>query len=186
MNDARYSGRLAVLALAAVLAGTAPAVFAEQAETSPRSTYGMMGGYGMGPGMMGGHGMGPGMMGGYGMGPGMMGGYGMGHGMMGAFWGSRLELSDEQQARLNKIQDDTRKEHWALMGAMLDQQARLRDLYQAPKQDNAAIDAAYQAIGKLQQQMYDSSESARKRMEAILTQEQKEKLRSFWRRGWAP
>ena len=158
------------------------------------------GGYGMGPGMMGGYGgygMGPGMMGGggYGMGPGMMGGggygmmggYGMGPGMMmGPYWGSGLDLSAEQQARINKIQDETRKAHWALMGEMMNQQARLRDLNLAPKRDEAAIDHAYKEFGKLQQQMYDSSVAAQKRMEAVLTKEQQEKLRTYWRRGWAP
>ena len=154
---------------------------------------GMMGGYGMGPGMMGGYGMGPGMMGGYGMGPGMMGGYGMGPCMMGGYgmgpgggghWASHLKLSDEQQARINKIQDDTRKQHWSIMGAMMDQQAKLRDLYAAPNRDSAAIDEAYKNIGKLQQQMYESGVDARKRIDAVLTKEQQEKLRKEWRGGW--
>jgi Spy/CpxP family protein refolding chaperone len=134
----------------------------------------MMGGYGMGPGMMGGYGMGPGMMGGYGMGPGMMGGYG------------GLDLSDEQQTQVNKIQDETRKAHWALMGEMMDQQARLRDLNRAPKRDNAAIDQASNEFGKLHKRLYDSSVEAQKRMEAVLTKEQQEKLRTYCRKGWAP
>jgi Spy/CpxP family protein refolding chaperone len=72
------------------------------------------------------------------------------------------------------------------MGEMMNQQARLRDLYQAPKRDDAAIDRANKEIGKLQQQMYDSSVAAQKRMEAVLTKEQQEKLRTYWRRGPAP
>jgi Spy/CpxP family protein refolding chaperone len=121
--------------------------------------------------------MGPGMMGGYGMGPGMM---------MGPYWGSGLDLTAEQQTRINKIQDETRKSHWALMGEMMNQQARLRDLNQAPKRDDAAIDAAYKEFGKLQQKMYDSSVEAQKRMEAVLTKEQQEKLRTYWRKGGTP
>lgn len=136
--------------------------------------------------MMGGNGMGPGMMDGYGMGPGMMGGYGMGHGMMGGSWGRGLDLTEEQQTRINKIQDETRKAHWALMGQMMDLQARLRDLYQAPKRDQAAIDDAYKTYGKLRQQMYDSSVEAQKQIEAVLTKEQQDKLSSYRRRGTAP
>jgi len=150
---------------------------------------GMMGGYGMGPGMMGGYGMGPGMMGGYGMNPGMMGGYGMGPGMMDGYWGSWLDLTEEQLATINKIHEETRKAHWALMYEMLNQQARLRELYQAPTRDNAAIDAATKEFGKLQQQMYDSAVDAHKRMEGVLTKEQQErlqKLRTYWQRRWAP
>ena len=182
MRNTRNFSRLAAFGLAVALSGTAPALLAADDQTPPPYGPGMMGGYG-------GYGMGPGMMGGYGsygMGPGMMGSYGMGPGMMGPYWGSGLDLTPEQQARINKIQDETRKAHWALMGEMMNQQARLRDLNQAPKRDEAAIDAAYKEFGKLQQQMYDSAVAAHKRMEAVLTKEQQEKLRSYWRRGWAP
>ena len=139
---------------------------------------GMMGGYGMGPGMMGGYGMGPGMMGGYGMGPGMMGGYGMGPGMMGGYGGRNLGLTDAQQTKLNKIMDETRKTHWAIMGAMMDQMSKLRDLYEAPKRNEAAVEEAYKQFGQLRQQMFDSAVDAHKRMEAVLTKEQRERLRN--------
>ncbi|MHB1093281.1 Spy/CpxP family protein refolding chaperone [Thiobacillus sp.] len=200
MNSTRHFSRLAGFGLAALLSGTAPAVLAADPSPPPQYGPGMMGGgygmgpdmmgggYGMGPGMMGGdYGMGPGMMGGgYGMGPGMMGGgYGMGPGMMGPCWGSGLDLTPEQQARINKIQDETRKAHWAIMGEMMNQQATLRDLNLAPKRDNAAIDATYKEFGKLRQQMYDSAMAAHQRMETVLTKEQQDKLRSHWRMGGA-
>jgi Spy/CpxP family protein refolding chaperone len=198
MNNTRHFSRLAACSLALALTGTALPLLAADPPPPPcQGGPGTPGCYGMGPGMMGGgYGMGPGMMGGgYGMGPGMMGGYGGygmgpgmmgGHGMMGPYWGSGLDLSAEQQTKVNKIQDETRKSHWALMGEMMNQQARLRDLYQAPKRDEAAIDASNKDIGKLQQQMYDSSVAAQKRMEAVLTKEQQEKLRTYWRKGPAP
>ncbi|MGE5320474.1 MAG: Spy/CpxP family protein refolding chaperone [Hyphomicrobiaceae bacterium] len=176
MKTARHFSRLAACTLALALSGMAPGLQAadqtSQSQSSPAYPYGpgMMGGYG-------GYGMGPGMMGGW-------GGYGMGPGMMGGYWGSMLDLTPEQQAKINKIQDETRKEHWALMGEMMNQQARLRDLNLAPKRDEAAINAVYKEFGKLQQQMYDSSIAAHKRMEAVLTKEQQEKLRSYWHRGW--
>ena len=202
MNNTRHFTRLAACSLALALTGMASPLLAADPPTPPcQNGPGTPGCYGGGTGMMGGGGMGPGMMGGYGgygMGPGMMGGggyemgsgmmgYGMGPGMMmGPYWGSGLDLTAEQQARINKIQDETRKAHWALMGEMMNQQARLRDLNLAPKRDNAAIDAAYKEFGKLQQQMYDSAVAAHKRMEAVLTKEQQEKLRTYWRRGPAP
>lgn len=197
MNSTRHFPRLAACSLALGLTGMASPLLAADPPAPPcQGGPGTPGCNGWGPGMMGGYGgygMGPGMMGdyggygGYGMGPGMMGGYGMGPGMMmGPYWGSGLDLTTEQQAKINKIQDETRKAHWALMGEMMNQQARLRDLNQAPKRDNTAIDAAYKEFGKLRQQMYDSSVAAQKRMEAVLTKEQQEKLRTYWRRGPAP
>lgn len=186
MNTTRYFKQLAACSLALALSGTAPGLLAETPKPPCQDGRGMMGGYGMGmgPGMMDGYGMGQGMMGG--MGGGMMGGDGMGHGMRGAYWGSGLDLTDEQQAKVNTIQDETRKAHWAMMGEMMNQQARLRDLNMAPKRDEAAIDAAYKEFGKLHQKMYESSVAAHKRMEAVLTKEQQEKLRAYWRKGPAP
>jgi len=128
-----------------------------------------MGGWGNGRGMMG-FGGGPGMMRGYGMGPGAM--------MQGAGWGG-LDLTDEQRAKINRIQDETRHSHWALMGKMMDQQAKLRDLYDAPKRDAAAIDDTYKSIDAMRQQMIGSSTDARTRIEAVLTPKQREKLRTY-------
>jgi Spy/CpxP family protein refolding chaperone len=136
-----------------------------------RPGFGMMGGWGDGPGMMG-YGAGRGMMRGY--------GYGMGPGaMMPDAWAGGLDLSDEQRAKIHQIQDETRKRHWALMGSMMDQQAKLRDLYEAPQRDNAAIDSTYQAIEGMRQQMIDSSAEAHKRIEAVLTKKQLEQLRTL-------
>lgn len=145
------------------------------------------GGYGMGAGMMGGYGMGPGMMGGgYGMGPGMMGGgQGMGPGMMGGGCGmgpqGLSDLSADQRTRIAKIQDETRRKHWELMGKVMDEQARLRDLHDAPKRDSDAIANTRKKISELQRQMYEASADAHKRMEAVLTKEQQEKWWRFWR-----
>jgi len=139
-------------------------------------------GNGPGPGMMGG-GYGAGMMG-YGAGPGMMHGYGMGMGMgpgamMPGGWAGSLDLTDDQRTKINQIQDQARKRLWALMGSMMDQQATLRDLYQAPKRDDAAIDETHKAIGALRQKMTDASLDARKRVEAVLTRKQLDKLRAY-------
>src|SRR5512135_903293 len=114
MNTPRHFIRLAACGLALALTGTPLLLQAADQANQPNPAYqygpGMMGGYGMGPGMMGGYGgyggygMGQGMMGGYGMGPGVMGGCGMGPGMMmGPYWGSGLDLTAEQQAKINKI-----------------------------------------------------------------------------------
>lgn len=192
MRKTRYLSTLAACMLALGVAGASATVYAADNGSTDQSTNSGWG-YGMGPGMMGGYGggygMGPGMMGGYGggwgMGPGMMGGCGM-HGMMGPFWGSGLNLTDAQQAKVNKIMDSTRKQHWALMGSIMDQQARLRDLYSAVKPDETAIGAAYAEIGKLHGQMYDTMVDAQKQMYAVLTKEQREQLRKDWRHGWGP
>ncbi len=144
--------------------------------------YGPGGGYGyrMGPGMMGGYGPG------YGMGPGMMGGYGrgygMGLGMMGDPLGA-LDLTDAQRAQINKIQDETRRKNWDVLGKMQDERAKLRDAYASGTADRAAILDAYKRIGDLRLQRIENGLDARERIEGVLTKEQREQLRR-WGPWW--
>ncbi|WP_418315163.1 Spy/CpxP family protein refolding chaperone [Piscinibacter sakaiensis] len=143
---------------------------------------------GMGPGMMGGyggHGMGPGMMGGYGgqgMGPGMMGGYGMGPGMM---WGYRggapfvsLDLSAEQRQQIDAILEESAKARWALMGTMHQQEFHMHAPHGATAGDEQAARKAYQAMAEAHKAMFELSLDTRKRIDAVLTREQRDKLRS--------
>lgn len=185
------AGRRAVLfslvgiALASTVFAQSPS--SSQQSVAPRGDVGPWAGR-HGPGMMGGWGEGPGMMG-YGMGPGMMRGYGMGPGMMMSDeWAGGLDLSDEQRTKIHQIQDETRKRHWALMGTMMDQQAKLRDLYEAPQRDNAAIDSAYKAMDGMRHQLIDSSADAHKKIEAVLTKKLLEQLRTLQKQqdqlGW--
>lgn len=127
---------------------------------------------GMGPGMM--EGCGPG----YGMGPGMMGGYSPGHGMehgYGAFRG--LNLSDDQKSRIAKIRKAARTKHLTLMNEMMDAQDKIQELYDAEKQDSAAINKQYKVIEDLRRQMVDSSVETHNQISDILTKEQRDKLR---------
>lgn len=153
-------------------------------------------GAGMGSGMMGGGG---GMMGGMGMMDmmmgGGMGGMGMmGGGMMGGFDGmgmgpfDMLDLTDEQRAKVRKIEDEQRKKSWDAMGKMMDESARLRDLYGADKRDPKEIGAVYKRIFDLKRQMIESSIDANNRMEAVLTDKQREQMKQARRgmRGGSP
>ena len=129
--------------------------------------------------MMGG---GMGMMGG-GMGPGSCGMMGGGMGMMGAGGFVGLDLSAEQRTKINKIQDDTRKLHWAIMGKMMDEQSKLRDLYAEEKLDAKKIGAASDSIYALRKQMLETRIDATNRMREVLTKEQREKLNKGYAGG---
>ncbi len=133
-------------------------------------------GYGMGRWMMGmgrgmmDHGMmGPGMMG-----PGMMGGYGAGPGM--------LDLTEQQQNKMDQIQEEVRRKHWDLMGKMNAEQMKLQQLYYSGKRDSAAIEAQHKKVYQLQREMDESRMDAQGRMDAVLTKGQKDQLRG----GYGP
>jgi Spy/CpxP family protein refolding chaperone len=134
--------------------------------------------YGGGPGMMGGYG------GGYGMGPGMMGGYGggngMGHGMMGGYGNEAyagLKLSTEQQKKITAIQQETSKAMWQLMGTMHEQGFHMQGMFGPGAFDEAAARKAFQTMQETQKAMFDLRLEAHKKIDAVLTKEQRDQLR---------
>lgn len=195
------SNRVIRILLATGLAAAPPLVFgqgqnAADDQTMMQGGSPMMGGSppgsGTGPDMMGGSAgmMAPGMMGpGAGMGPGMMGpGMGAGPGMGGGFGFGPIEalnLSADQQRKINSIRDDLRKQHWNLLGQIQDQQAALRDLYAAEQTDPKKVSEAYNKIGGLQAQMAEKHAQALNQVRSVLTPEQRQQL-SQMQRGYPP
>jgi Spy/CpxP family protein refolding chaperone len=145
-----------------------------------------------GPGMMGGAGpggwdggYGPGMMGGWGggYGPGMMGG-GMGPGMM---WGpgggalADLDLSKEQRDKIAEIQGEVRRQHWAMMRGMQQQEWHMADAWRDDGSfDEQAARKAFDAMTAQRKAMFELMLDARRRIDAVLTPAQREQLK---RRG---
>jgi Spy/CpxP family protein refolding chaperone len=118
---------------------------------------------------------------------GMMDG-GMMGGMDGMMHGDRalqmLDLSPEQRSKINSIRDDLRHKNWATLGKIQDEQARLRDLFAADKRDTRAISSTYASVQALQRQALDASLDAQNRMEALLTDAQREQLKQWRRNPW--
>jgi Spy/CpxP family protein refolding chaperone len=189
--------RKLLAASAAVLLGTATAACSQPyGGMGP----GMMGGYGQGgqgygqgqgygPGFGPGYGMGPGMMGGYGgygMGPGMMGGYGgygMGPGMMGGYGGNGYgpDLNAEQRAKVSEIQQEFAQKHWELMGSMHRQGGPMNEAFGPGSFDEKAARKAYETMAEAQKQMFEASLQMRKKIDAVLTPEQREQMGRGWR-----
>lgn len=171
--------KLIAAAAVAVLAVAASA-WSQPYGMGPGEGYGP--GYGMGPGMMGGYGpgygMGPGMMGGYGpgsgMGPGMMGGYGPG-------FGYGMDLTDEQRDKIAEIRQELADKHWELMGKMHRQGGPMYQAFGAGPLDEKAARKAFEEMAAAQKQMFELSLQARKRIETVLTPEQREQMRRGWR-----
>lgn len=130
-----------------------------------------------GPGMMRGDGggWGPGMMGGYGggMGPGMMWGYGGD-----AYAG--LDLSADQRKKIAEIREQTRKSMWQLMGTMHEQGYHMHDLVRPGPFDEQAARKAYDSMAATQKSMFDLQLDAHRKIDAVLTPEQRDKLRKAW------
>lgn len=166
-----------------------PAMPAPSDQNMPRMMPPQQGGMpGMGPGTMTGR---PGTMGSA-MGPGMGGGamcpMCAGAGMVGGMVGSTMDalgllnLTNEQRNKIEELQDDLRKKNWDTYGKILDEQVKLRKLSQADPLDPKKIGAAYASVGKLQQQLAEMQAEHWNGMMAVLTQEQKERLKR-WQGG---
>jgi Spy/CpxP family protein refolding chaperone len=151
----------AALALASSIAG---------AQGGPG--YGQ-GGYG--PGMMGG---GPGMMGG-GYGPGMMGGYGGGYGRGYGGGLAALNLSDEQQEKIFAIQEEHRRKNVDTMSKVRTETFKLRRMYNAESIDSKAVVEQQGRVDELRRQMLASRLETHKKVQSVLTPEQRKQARQF-------
>lgn len=146
--------------------------------------------YGMRSGMMGGdegyggRGMGPGMMRGEGHGrgdgmrPDMMHGQGMGGGMMGGHGLNLPDLTNEQRAQIAEIQKELHRKQWALMGQMHEQRWQSGGGMHGGPLDEQAARKHYDAMSAIHKQMFENSLEARKRIDSLLTPQQREQLRN--------
>jgi Spy/CpxP family protein refolding chaperone len=170
-----------LMALAAAAALSAPAWGQAPPATQPGAAappapgaWDEHGGRGPHGGMM--HGAGPhgDMMGE----PGMMGG-----GMMGLWgWEQRLpDLSADQRKKITGIRRELRTKQFALMDKMHDDMATV-NTYRGGKFDEQAARKAYDLMEKTHRQMFENSLDAQKRIDALLTPQQRQQLER-WRGG---
>lgn len=111
-----------------------------------------------------------GMRGGW-EGPDMMGCAGM---MMG--WdGNPANLTSDQRNKIYAIQRELRNKQFALMDKMHDTMAATR-YYTGGKFDEQSARGAYEGIEKLHRQMFENMLDARKRMDGVLTPQQRQQL----------
>lgn len=129
--------------------------------------------YGTGFGMMGGFGMGPGMMGGYGIGPGMMGG------CTNASYAA-LNLTPEQQKTITGIQEQASKAMWQIMETVHGQGYPMHGKLAYGPLDEAASRKSFQAMTDAHKAMFELQLNTRKKIEAVLTKDQQDKLNRNW------
>lgn len=144
-----------------VLAGIAATlVFASTTMAQPyRMGHGMMGGYG-GPS---------------GMGPGMMGGHGMMEGSTNNAYAG-LNLTPEQHAAIAGIQEQASTSMWQHMGLMQGQGYAMQGLFGPGPLDEVTARRSLQSMTEAQQAMFELQLDARKKIDAVLTDEQRKTL----------
>ena len=147
-----------------ITAALLSAFIAMPASAQPRPEMGgaMMGGM---SGMTGGMG---GMMGGMGM----MGGHDCASGGYAA-----LNLTSEQRAKIGDIQRDTWGKRKEIVSRMQEQDIHMHDVFALGSVDEDRARKAFDAMSVAHKEMFEASLEAGKRMNAVLTPEQREQLR---------
>lgn len=138
-----------------------------------------------GPGMR--HGMGM-RHGGHGpamRGPGKhrMGMMGMRHGMFGMRMMERLDLTAEQKKQLVDVMTENFRERFLGRIEMDEAFKKLRALHESDNPDHDAIVAANAAVGEMHGKMDVLDRKFRDKLDAVLTPEQREKMKDF-RKDW--
>ncbi len=181
MRQTRLRRILAVTLLASATSVGIAATASGQGTGMGSGMMGGSGGYGMGGGMMGGFG------GGYGTGAGALGGdrgsynpgYGAGPGATRSYDGAdydSLRLTDQQRAKIDAIQVQSAREHAALVNAMRRQQDRLQQFYASGSTDDARARRIYRSLSDARKELFEQSLDTHKRIDAVLTKEQRLQL----------
>jgi Spy/CpxP family protein refolding chaperone len=111
-------------------------------------------------------------------------GEGRGPGDCGQAGFNKLNLSDEQKAKVEALVTANRKEVRPLREKMFDKSVALRRLWQQPNPDKDKIIALQKEVRTLRDQIQDKTTILRLEIRKVLTPEQQEKLaNSGWGRG---
>lgn len=100
-------------------------------------------------------------------------------GMMGMGPMHMLDLTSEQRHKIRVIGEELRKQHWDMMGKIMEQQSLLQDLYDVDHPDAKQIGKVYGQIFDLRRQMIEASVVAGNRTRDVLTKEQQEQLQQM-------
>lgn len=116
---------------------------------------------------------------GWGMrGPGAM----VGPGFMGGWGGLPADLTADQRRRIAEIQREQRSRQWPLMQQM-HELLWAAEAGEVGVLDEQAQRRRYDSLLALEKQMFENMLESRKRIEAVLTPQQREELRRDWRAG---
>ncbi len=137
-------------------------------------------------GTLGGHAMDRGSMPSQWMGNGFMAPAGM---MMGPHmpgwldYSSELDLSDQQSEQIEAIRKRARDFQGELSERVYEEQLQLMKLLRADSPDPAQVGMQYASVAEMSRQILEHSVATRRAVDALLTQEQRDKLKNR-RRAW--
>jgi Spy/CpxP family protein refolding chaperone len=99
--------------------------------------------------------------------------------MMGGSYGgfAGLDLTDDQRQKLAALGEQSRRRNWDAMGQLRSEQFKLHELLRADPVNASAVADQQGKVDGLRRQVLKSRVEARNEMAAVLTPEQRKKLR---------
>lgn len=89
---------------------------------------------------------------------------------------SSLGLSDEQRDRVTEVQRSLQRKRWEAIGALREQRWKIEDAMRSLEMDDEAMRKAFEGMAKVRKDMFESELDARRKLKAILTKDQRERL----------
>jgi Spy/CpxP family protein refolding chaperone len=84
-----------------------------------------------------------------------------------------LKLTADQRNKLTEIERDLKRKQWKLVGAIRELRWKQQDAFKAAEVDMEAVRRNYDETSALRKQMFDLALEGRKRVEGVLTKEQR-------------
>jgi Spy/CpxP family protein refolding chaperone len=89
---------------------------------------------------------------------------------------SNLKLSADQRKKIADIRSISSKAMWQLMGTMHEQDGHMQGMHSPGAVDEAAARKSFQTMTETRQAMFDLQLDTRKKIDGVLTKEQREQL----------
>jgi Spy/CpxP family protein refolding chaperone len=84
-----------------------------------------------------------------------------------------LKLTGDQRNKVTEIERDLKRRQWNLIGSIRELRWKQQDAFRAAELDVDAVRRTYEEISALRKEMFDLAVDGRKRVESILTKEQR-------------
>jgi Spy/CpxP family protein refolding chaperone len=87
-----------------------------------------------------------------------------------------LKLTADQRNKVTEIERDLKRKQWKLVGSIRELRWKQQDAFKAPEVDVEAVRRNFEEMSALRKQMFELAVDGRKRLESVLTREQRVEL----------
>lgn len=87
-----------------------------------------------------------------------------------------LKMTADQRKAVTEIERDLKRKQWTFIGSLRELRWKQEEAFGAPEVDAQAARRNYDEITALRRQMFEATLDSRKRIEAVLTKEQRARL----------